>query len=460
MYTRSHETIHALLLEAKREHEAETYYRVCVYVCDQFNNWYCAGEIVNSGGVVLFTSFLSLGSRPKRPMDSVVIPEEIKELLIEDAKDFMDSEEWYGQRGIPWQRGWLLYGVPGSGKTSIIQALAGELGINIYVVSLAKRGLDDTSLSGLINSIPTRSIILMEDIDAAFTASLNRDAPTQQTYTGLGSTNPSTITLSGLLNAIDGVQAQQGRLLFATTNKYLALDPALVRPGRLDVHIEFKSASKWQAAELFRRFYPSDPASGKNGEAVPEDRTDHNGDVAEKSSEVSNSSTDTKVDEVAVESQSSTQSTAVSLARSRRSKPPILSASELDTLAQAFAAAIPKEEISMAALQGHLMLFKSRPHQAVRAAPDFVMRERERMAQVATVTAQKERGSGDVFTPSTAPTTTTTGNRTSIEVTATSTPGTNDNTRVCTPAVTPASVLSADITSTAGIPIATPSTFN
>src|SRR5258708_3607599 len=324
-------------------------------------------------------------------MDSVVIPEEVKELLIEDAKDFMDSEEWYGQRGIPWERGWLLYGVPGSGKTSIIQALAGELGINIYVVSLAKRGLDDTSLSGLINSIPTRSIILMEDIDAAFTTSLNREAPTQHTHTGFGPTNPSSITLSGLLNAIDGVQAQQGRLLFATTNKYLALDPALVRPGRLDVHIEFKSASKWQAAELFKRFYPSDPFAEKDGEATRKDGIEHNADVMEKSSEASNSSTDTKVDDDVVKPLSSTQSAALTLARSRRSKPPTLSPSELDTLAQAFAMAIPEEEISMAALQGHLMLFKSRPHQAVKAAPDFVVKERERMAQTAAVSAQKER---------------------------------------------------------------------
>lgn len=45
-------------------------------------------------------------------MQSVIIPEETKKLLLEDAKDFMDSEEWYSQRGIPWQRGWLLYGLP------------------------------------------------------------------------------------------------------------------------------------------------------------------------------------------------------------------------------------------------------------------------------------------------------------------------------------------------------------
>ncbi|KAF9504484.1 hypothetical protein BS47DRAFT_1268416, partial [Hydnum rufescens UP504] len=87
-------------------------------------------------------------------MDSVVIPVDVNELLIEDAKDFMISESWYGQCGIPWQCGWLLYGMPSSRKTPIIQALTGSLRINIYVVSLAKHGLDDMNLSKLLNSIP------------------------------------------------------------------------------------------------------------------------------------------------------------------------------------------------------------------------------------------------------------------------------------------------------------------
>lgn len=105
-------------------------------------------------------------------------------------------------------------------------------------------------------------MILMEDIDAAFIRSVTRDPLPEPAYNGGRSPMPgmppppSTVTLSGLLNAIDGVQAQQGRLLFATTNKYRALDPALVRPGRLDLHVEFTLASRWQAKELFKRFYP------------------------------------------------------------------------------------------------------------------------------------------------------------------------------------------------------------
>lgn len=199
-------------------------------------------------------------------MDSVIIPPKMKQFLLTDAEDFLGSEQWYSQRGIPWQRGYLLYGVPGAGKTSIIQALAGHFGLNIYVISLARRGLDDSGLVDMINSIPPRSIILMEDIDAAFTHSANREQPTGDDANAAGpnagpsslAMSASSITLSGLLNAIDGVQAQPGRLLFATTNKYSALDPALIRPGRLDVHLEFKKASRWQAEQLFMKFYPAD----------------------------------------------------------------------------------------------------------------------------------------------------------------------------------------------------------
>src|SRR5882762_9232801 len=70
--------------------------------------------------------------------------------------------------GIPFRRGYLLYGAPGSGKTSMIHSLAGELGLDVYVVSLSRSGLDDTALSELISDLPERCIALMEDIDAAF----------------------------------------------------------------------------------------------------------------------------------------------------------------------------------------------------------------------------------------------------------------------------------------------------
>lgn len=70
--------------------------------------------------------------------------------------------------GIPYRRGYLLHGPPGSGKTSFIQALAGRLSYNICVLNLSQRGLMDDKLTHLLMNTPERSIILLEDVDAAF----------------------------------------------------------------------------------------------------------------------------------------------------------------------------------------------------------------------------------------------------------------------------------------------------
>jgi chaperone BCS1 len=64
--------------------------------------------------------------RRKRPLQSVILDEGVKEKIVEDVRDFLDSGKWYYDRGIPYRRGYLLYGPPGSGKSSFIQALAGE----------------------------------------------------------------------------------------------------------------------------------------------------------------------------------------------------------------------------------------------------------------------------------------------------------------------------------------------
>ena len=73
-------------------------------------------------------------------MESIVLEASVKDMIVADCKDFISSEEWYAERGIPYRRGYLLYGVPGSGKTSLIHALAGELGLDIYALSLSAKG--------------------------------------------------------------------------------------------------------------------------------------------------------------------------------------------------------------------------------------------------------------------------------------------------------------------------------
>ena len=146
--------------------------------------------------------------------------------------------QWYADRGIPFRRGYLLYGVPGSGKSSLIHAIAGELMLDIYVVSLSSSWINDSTLTTLMGRVPARCIVLLEDLDAAFTRSTSRDGSStgspegkseekaaEQTSSSSSSarrtrkndqlSDINTLSLSGLLNALDGVAASEGRLLFA-----------------------------------------------------------------------------------------------------------------------------------------------------------------------------------------------------------------------------------------------------
>lgn len=179
----------------------------------------------------------------RRPLNSVFLADGVGEALLEDARSFLAGEAWYSTRGIPWRRGYLLYGPPGTGKTSLIRALASELDLDLSIVNLASDRLDDQQLCALLGTAPARSVLLFEDIDAVFR---DRDAETA----GRG------ITFSGVLNAIDGVMSQEGHLLVMTTNHLDRLDPALIRPGRIDRRQEIGLAQREQIARMFRAFYP------------------------------------------------------------------------------------------------------------------------------------------------------------------------------------------------------------
>ena len=125
------------------------------------------------GKTVIYTSFgpewRKFGQpKAKRMLPSVILDNGVKEGILDDVHDFMKNGKWYSDRGIPYRRGYLLYGPPGSGKTSFIQALAGELDYNICILNLSENNLTDDRLNHLMNNMPERSILLLEDIDAAF----------------------------------------------------------------------------------------------------------------------------------------------------------------------------------------------------------------------------------------------------------------------------------------------------
>jgi chaperone BCS1 len=150
--------------------------------------------------------------------------------------------------------GYLLYGPPGCGKTSFAQVLAGELQLDICILNLTHEGLTDDAVAEYLRDAPQDAIIVLEDVDAIF---VERTAAKGGDTRRGGST---TVSFSGLLNALDGVASQEGRLLFMTTNHIEKLDPALIRPGRCDVQLQLKLASKNQMERMFLRFYPGEEA--------------------------------------------------------------------------------------------------------------------------------------------------------------------------------------------------------
>ncbi|XP_017786459.1 PREDICTED: mitochondrial chaperone BCS1 [Nicrophorus vespilloides] len=201
--------------------------------------------------------------RKRRPINSVVLDSGISGRILQDCRDFISNPSWYTDRGIPYRRGYLLHGPPGCGKSSFITALAGELEFGICVLNLSERGLSDDRLNHLLSVAPQQAIILLEDIDAAF---LSREDTKQQksAFEGL-----NRVTFSGLLNCLDGVASTEARIVFMTTNYLDRLDPALIRPGRVDLKEHIGWCSQEQLEQMFLRFYKTEN-SGINAASFAE----------------------------------------------------------------------------------------------------------------------------------------------------------------------------------------------
>ncbi|WP_179381500.1 AAA family ATPase [Jannaschia marina] len=182
----------------------------------------------------------------RRGLDTVVTTDGRVDEVARDMRRFYRSRDWYAERGVPWRRGYLLHGPPGTGKSSLIRALASELDLDIATLDLGRATLTDDALQEAMGTAPRGALIAMEDIDAVFTARQ-------------GGERRSGVSFSGLLNAIDGVGAQEGRALVMTTNHPERLDPALIRPGRADVHVELGLVGGPTAGRLFARFHPDRP---------------------------------------------------------------------------------------------------------------------------------------------------------------------------------------------------------
>lgn len=191
-------------------------------------------------------------TRRKRTLESVILPPALKDRIIHDLDQFVTQRGWYEALCVPYRRGILLEGPPGCGKTTLAVAIASHLERPLYVLNLGSLTSDDKLIQA-ISRVPDHAILLLEDIDTVDIS--NSREPTAVPAVGPGVvslTRP--LTLSALLNSIDGAFAKEGRILIMTTNHPEKLDPALLRPGRADLREFIGPLGEREVQAMARRF--------------------------------------------------------------------------------------------------------------------------------------------------------------------------------------------------------------
>ncbi|KAG5527397.1 hypothetical protein RHGRI_028322 [Rhododendron griersonianum] len=218
-------------------------------------------KLYTSNGLVLFwnlrrnqrTMWSSVVFEHPATFDTLAMEEKKKKEIMNDLITFTKSKDYYKKIGKPWKRGYLLFGPPGIGKSTMIAAMANLLNYDVYDLELTEVK-DNTELRKLLMDTSNKSIIVIEDIDCSLDLTGQRKKEEEKDVEGDGkdpvnkkkkedqekSNESSKVTLSGLLNLIDGLWSTCGgeRIIVFTTNYVEKLDPALIRRGRMDKHIE------------------------------------------------------------------------------------------------------------------------------------------------------------------------------------------------------------------------------
>ncbi|KAF1986622.1 P-loop containing nucleoside triphosphate hydrolase protein [Aulographum hederae CBS 113979] len=195
--------------------------------------------------------------RSLRQLSTISMDSQVRDGLLKDINSFHGpyTLQWYRNRGIPHRRGYLFWGEPGTGKTSLAMALASYFELPLYLID--PTSIDNAELWAMFDKLPQKCFVLIEDIDSA---GISREHMRQEQPEY--SWRPS-ISLSGLLNAIDGPVSQEGRILIMTSNNPEHLDKALIRPGRVDKVIYMGYCPRLTASSLFSRIMgDSDDAEG------------------------------------------------------------------------------------------------------------------------------------------------------------------------------------------------------
>ena len=348
-------------------------------------------------------------SRTSRPFSTVILNDQLKQDLIDDVTDYLNptTRRWYANRGIPYRRGYLLYGPPGTGKSSLSLALAGFFKMRIYIVSLSSVTANEENLASLFAELPRRCVVLLEDIDTAGLTHTREDGTQAAAATSADSDDstptpgpaqpgaPPTATpphpagrlsLSGLLNILDGVASQEGRVLIMTTNHIEKLDKALIRPGRVDMIVKFDRADASMTSQIFKAIYA--PLEGDDAPTAGEGAAA----TADPSAGTSRAlfqlerSIKAAVPRLTPEEERKREAAAAEAARKKAE-----TIARVEVLAAEFAAKIPAHEFSPAEIQGFLLKNKRHPEKAVAGAEEWVVATRKEKKDKELKEAEEKR---------------------------------------------------------------------
>lgn len=192
-----------------------------------------------------------LSKSPKRPIDTLYLKKGEKDELLSKVSNFFDKDtrELYLSYGMPYKHIIMLYGVPGSGKTSTISAVASHFDCDIYTIPITKQltdyGLIDAFSDMNDSDDPRKRIIVLEDIDCLFDSSRKEGD------------EHNMVTLQSLLNCLDGHTCVEGTLLFMTANHPEKMDYAMVRSCRIDYKLQLDYADEYQTRCIYETFLPN-----------------------------------------------------------------------------------------------------------------------------------------------------------------------------------------------------------
>ncbi|KAG2261302.1 hypothetical protein Bca52824_068381 [Brassica carinata] len=205
--------------------------------------------------------------------ETLAMDPEKKEGIKKDLIKFSKGKDYYKKVGKPWKRGYLLFGPPGTGKSTMISAIANFLEYDVYDLELTTVK-DNSELKKLLLDTKGKSIIVIEDIDCSLDLTGQRKSKKEEDdeeedeedkkkkeeeekkKKKMEGEKQSKVTLSGLLNSIDGLWSacSDEKIIIFTTNFVDKLDPALIRRGRMDNHIEM-SYCRFEAFKVLAKNY-------------------------------------------------------------------------------------------------------------------------------------------------------------------------------------------------------------